>query len=73
MRFIGVRIEERLSRGGYNRSNLAKIMRVAASNVSRWISGERTPNIEHLVQLEELLELNVLTKEFIKEYRKEKK
>lgn len=56
-----------------SQAELAKRIGVKAPSVTNWEKRRRTPNIEHLVKLEEMLELNVLTKEFIKAYRKENK
>lgn len=59
MRPLHLRLQEAAAAKGYNVSDVARRMpEVARSTVGHWFTGERKPQLDHLIKLAQVLEVS---------------
>lgn len=56
---IAANIRRVVGRSGLSASDIARELGVDRSAVSRWMSGERVPIVQHLIELAKLLDIEV--------------
>lgn len=59
LRTLSERLKSLISQSPYTGSDIARLLKVDRSAVSRWMSGERTPTLQNLIDLASLLDVEM--------------